>query len=123
MVKSFLASFLFPLAELGFVFRVIHLTKHSETKKQKYLTLLAYLLSDQFTMGSINAGASILHGLRGTRLYIPDLSAIYDKWTKGLNPHYQRLVPIINEQLDRIVHKQRRLVHYKAMDFALFTAL
>ncbi len=74
-------------------------------------------------MAAVDAGASILHSLRGTKLFLPDLGPIYDKWTRGLNPHYERLVPIINKQLERIVHHNKRLVHYKAMDFALFTAM
>ncbi|KAH8879817.1 terpenoid synthase [Thozetella sp. PMI_491] len=71
----------------------------------------------------IDAAASVQRSLHGKYLYIPDLRPVYASWTRGINKHYGRLVSVVNDQLEKIVHDRKRLAKCRAMDFALFTSM
>ncbi|KAK8070374.1 terpenoid synthase, partial [Apiospora hydei] len=65
----------------------------------------------------------VYNGLKGKTLYLPDLRPVYAGWAEGRNRHYERLLPIINDYIDRYIDNAMFRKKLKAIDLAAFTAV
>jgi hypothetical protein len=48
-------------------------------------------------------GSGILAALRGQTITVPDLSKTFDGWPMEINQHYQKMIPVVDEKLQRCV--------------------
>ncbi|KAK8877758.1 Presilphiperfolan-8-beta-ol synthase [Apiospora arundinis] len=65
----------------------------------------------------------VYNGLKGQTLHLPDLRPVYTGWASGRNSHYDSLLPIINNYIDRYIDDEKFRRKLKAVDLANFTAV
>ncbi|KAK8103284.1 terpenoid synthase [Apiospora sp. TS-2023a] len=65
----------------------------------------------------------VYRGLEGKTLHLPDLRPVYAGWAEGRNRHYERLLPVINEYIDKYIDDAKFAKKLKAVDLAAFTAV
>ncbi|KAK7973500.1 hypothetical protein PG988_007634 [Apiospora saccharicola] len=65
----------------------------------------------------------VYNGLEGKTLHLPDLRPVYAGWAEGRNRHYERLLPVINEYIDKYIDDAKFAKKLKAVDLAAFTAV
>ncbi|KAK8023522.1 terpenoid synthase [Apiospora rasikravindrae] len=65
----------------------------------------------------------VYNDLKGKTLYLPDLRPVYTGWATGRNRHYERLLPIINDYIDKYIDDLKFRKKLKAIDLAAFTAV
>lgn len=65
----------------------------------------------------------VYRGLEGKTLHLPDLRPVYAGWAAGRNRHYERLLPVINDYIDKYIDDAKFRKKLKAVDLAAFTAV
>jgi len=45
--------------------------------------------------------AQLLASMKGRTVDVPDMSKEFSGWSKGINPFYQKMVPLVDSKLER----------------------
>ncbi|KAI1850953.1 hypothetical protein JX265_007278 [Neoarthrinium moseri] len=64
----------------------------------------------------------IYNSLRGKTLVIPDLRPLYGRWASGVNPDYERLAEVVNEDIDKRIGDEKARQKCKAIDLAFLAS-
>ncbi|KAK8074351.1 hypothetical protein PG994_005250 [Apiospora phragmitis] len=65
----------------------------------------------------------VYSGLEGKTLRLPDLRPVYAGWAAGRNKYYGRLLPVINDYIDKYIDDEKFGKKLKAIDLAAFTSV
>ncbi|KAF9876446.1 hypothetical protein CkaCkLH20_05854 [Colletotrichum karsti] len=75
-------------------------------------------------MGSmIHEAQAIVSALRGQTLHVPDLGGIFKNWSVKTNPHYQKVIPVVEDAFDRMVKNPALRKKYREANYARFVSL
>ena len=67
--------------------------------------------------------SDVLPSLRGKSIRLPNILPIFDHWPCARSPHYEKLVPRVNDRLDDVVSDRSRIPKLRVCDFSQFGAL
>ncbi|KAK1688331.1 isoprenoid synthase domain-containing protein [Colletotrichum godetiae] len=75
---------------------------------------------DKQTSGS----QAVVKALKGQTLHVPNLYDIFKGWpVKKTNPHYKRMIPIVEEAFDRLIKSPPLREKYREANYARFVSL
>ncbi|KAK1638321.1 isoprenoid synthase domain-containing protein [Colletotrichum phormii] len=75
---------------------------------------------DKQTSGS----QAVVKALKGQTLHVPNLYDIFKGWpVKKTNPHYKRMIPIVEEAFDRLIKSPLLREKYREANYARFVSL
>ncbi|KAK1541811.1 hypothetical protein CPAR01_05198 [Colletotrichum paranaense] len=67
---------------------------------------------------------AIVKSLKGKTLHVPNLYGIFKGWpVKKTNPHYKRIIPIVEEAFDRLIKSPLLREKYREANYARFVSL
>lgn len=90
----------------------------AETSKIKTTT------PPQYTMDSASSEITrVFDSLRGQSIRIPDLRPHYARWASGINRHYEDLLPLINDRIDKYFDDEKSRRKARKIDLARFACL
>lgn len=78
----------------------------------------------QHSMASTNSEITrVFDGLKGQTIHIPDLRPHYARWASGINRHYEQLLPLINQRIDKYFDDEKSRRKARKIDLARFACL
>ncbi|KAJ0327847.1 hypothetical protein COL5a_005432 [Colletotrichum fioriniae] len=67
---------------------------------------------------------AVVKALKGKTLHVPNLYSIFKGWpVKKTNPHYKRIIPIVEEAFDRLIKSPPLREKYREANYARFVSL
>lgn len=71
---------------------------------------------------AFSSKTKLLDSMRGQTIKIPNLRRVFNGYPAGINPHYKKMIPMVNRKLESSLSDGKRIAEIKMADFALFAA-
>ena len=65
----------------------------------------------------------VFDSLKGQTVQLPDLRPHYARWTSGINRHYEQLLPLIDQRIDKYFDDEKSRRKARKIDLARFACL